>query len=226
MTYEKCPILSVVIVEEAIESGLKEKGYQVTEKSYTSSSGTKMKLAYSKTISDGTGAPIISTSLNTFIPCSGFDRERLILSGFEMNQIKFMLEKEEPLEKCETQSWRPKATGETRFRVAGHVSLAALQESNGVNTELAKVVPEDFLNSENPAFNIPFRKDIKLDIMTRHRYKWDIECEMKRKAFYESIKDLELYFQPLDFIKGLPDKMPGPLQIDSDDSINRGESSY
>ena len=62
--------------------------------------------------------------------------------------------------------------------------------------------------------------------MTRHRYKWDIECESDRKDFYESIKELELYFQPLDFIKRLPDKMPGSSQSDHNDGINSGESSY
>ncbi len=83
-----------------------------------------MGIAFSKTISDLAGAPIISTKVNTFVPCSGFDQERLILSGYAMQQIKFSLEKELPIETCQVQDWHEQERDRgSRFRVAGHVSL-------------------------------------------------------------------------------------------------------
>ena len=172
-----------MIINEGSVSKFQSQGYQTTQNSYPTADGSRMKLAFSKTVSSGSYSPIMGTAMNTYIPCSGYDRERLILSGYDMQQVKFSLEKEDPIETCPAQEWRSdttalsEETSTSRYRVVGHVPLSSLQESSGVNRALEEIVPSALLESDDPSFGMGYRKQIRLDLLTRHRYKWDIFCQ-------------------------------------------------
>ena len=79
-----CPILDVLVISDSDSEKWRDNGYQITEKGYPTSAESVAKIAFSKTTSriagDGPKEPIIHFTMNTFIPCMGYDYERLMLT--------------------------------------------------------------------------------------------------------------------------------------------------
>lgn len=58
--------------------------------------------------------------------------------------------------------------------------------------------------STGTAFDFDERLDIKLNLMSRRRYRWDIYCERlfekQHRAFFEVMSQIRPYFYPLEQI--------------------------
>ena len=94
MPYENnkrdCPIIDMLVIAAEQEGMWRNRGYQTTSKTFYSLAGNtfNLKIAFSKRTSrdktEGSLEPIISATLNTYVPCYGYDSERLILSGHQL----------------------------------------------------------------------------------------------------------------------------------------------
>ena len=102
-------------------------------------------------------SPFIGSELNTGPPCYGDDKERLILSTSQLEQLDFSLEKENPIVTCSSYSWR-RSTSEDRYTALKFsLSLSELQEASGVNERLRTVMP---IHMQEKYFNL--RDTVKL----------------------------------------------------------------
>ena len=100
--YEKefeCPIIDLFVVHQELIPHLTAHGYQVTEDGYQQDGGFKTHIAFSKSIKrkEVSHEPIISTALNSVVPCYGTERESLVLGDKGLELIKFPIEKEDPI---------------------------------------------------------------------------------------------------------------------------------
>ena len=111
----ECPILDIKIISVDEEQLWIDAGYKTTLSTWpargTGYSATK--IAFSTTTSNrGIGSngvsrePVISSALNTYIPCYGYDSDRLILSSYQMDKIQSPIEKDDPLQICPKHDWR------------------------------------------------------------------------------------------------------------------------
>ena len=71
-----------------------------------------------------------------------------------------------------------------------------MQEAAGVNDQLIEKLPEFYYNEQLSYLNI--REKLRIDVMTRMRYRWNIECERNdrttSKKFAESLYGIRNYF--------------------------------
>ena len=110
MDKSNCPILDIFLVsgKENIET-FQEQGFLFADGDLEIN-GFDTKIAYSKIITRfpfSSMEPIMSITLNTFLPCFGYESERLILSGpFTDDMADFTLEKEMPISACWPHKWR------------------------------------------------------------------------------------------------------------------------
>lgn len=103
---ENCPILDIIIISVDFEESWIRRGYKMTQNTFPNRGpGTSQtKLAFSKLYGrkqvNGQQEPIISTTINTYVPCFGYDNERLILSGDQIAKTFLPFEKEDPIQVC------------------------------------------------------------------------------------------------------------------------------
>ena len=102
----ECPILDIKVISVDKEQLWIDAGYETTPNTYPArgTGNSASKIAFSKETSNrhkgqsGTSRePVISSVLNTYIPCYGYDSDRLILSSYQMDQIQSSIEKDDPL---------------------------------------------------------------------------------------------------------------------------------
>lgn len=78
---------------------------------------------------------------------------------------------------------------------------------------MSEIIPEALLRSDNEDFGISAREDIKLTLMTRRRYRWELECDVPTATQSENtilrFEELRPYFRPLDELLLLPDRQTG-----------------
>ena len=158
-------------------------GYQVTEGSFVAQDLNRYHVAYSssKTTTSSSFEPLISTTpLNTQIPCSRPDHERLLVST---SIDQFTYEKESPLGSCPKYAWRSQdSNSNNRLQSVFSTNLYDLQESNGIFAAIQESQPEIF-----EKLDVSPRKEIQLDWTTRRRYEWNIECEGDFESFFEKL---------------------------------------
>ena len=78
----ECPIVDILLVHEDNIFQL-ESEFKITEKGYPNKDEKKTFIAFSKTLTreNESYAPIISSAINTGLPCYGPDKDRLIVSA-------------------------------------------------------------------------------------------------------------------------------------------------
>ena len=99
-----------------------------------------------------------------------------------MSNIKFTIEKEDPLEVCPYYSWRKTLEEDKRYQTIGFVNLDLMQSSNGVYDSLNSILPLESIDPKDPDFGLEVRETISMSVMTRRRYKWDVNCELKARS--------------------------------------------
>ena len=92
----ECPILDIKVISVDKEQLWIDAGYETTRSTWParSAGNPETKIAFSKTTSNRSKGlsgisrePVISSVLNTYIPCYGYDSDRLILSSYQMDKI-------------------------------------------------------------------------------------------------------------------------------------------
>ena len=130
------------------------------------------------------------------VPCYGPDRERLLLGERGMELLKFSIEREEPLAACPSYSWRDNSVDAQRFDSVGITTMHLIQESNGVFERLDARIPGWVANEE--ASFVQIRQLLKMQVLTRKRYGWDLACEARPEsssaAFYAALFEIRNFF--------------------------------
>ena len=93
------------------------------------------------------------------------------------------------------------------------LTLGELERDNGVYEALGTLMPGASESALEAAFGMSARDDIKLHVMTRKRYRWDMGCEkatvLKSRYFMETLWRVRQYFYPIDLISKFPGKHSG-----------------
>ena len=84
---------------------------------------------------------MISVTVNTEVPCFGYEKDRLILKTEQMENLTFTIEKELPIKACPEYEWKRTVDKDDRFNVIEWTSLGDLQESSGVYDAILKNIP-------------------------------------------------------------------------------------
>ena len=70
------------------------------------------------------------------------------------------------------------------------------------------------------------RKNIKLNLITRKRYRWDITCEYtenrKSRRFFRNLQAISYYFKPIEKMLTLPRNLIGYRHQQSDEEKEKG----
>jgi len=186
--HDKCPIIDILVVHEAMVEHLKGHAFKVTEIGYPQDDGFSTFIAFSQftTRREVGQEPIISTSINSVLPCYGPFQDNLVLSKIEAAMITFPFDKEKPIEQCPSYDWRIlNNRNDGRYNVIGSTSLYMLQYSNGVYQTLNSAVGGFQQEDLNDYLNA--RLSVQMFVMTRKRYRWNYECAEKPQDYFNKL---------------------------------------
>lgn len=146
------------------------------------------------------GAPLIKAGFSYGgDPCYGFNRDRMIFYQFESDAMQFLIEKEDTVRQCPVYDWRNR-TFDSRYDNIGEITLHQLQLENGVLDAIDKIIPLDYLSSDDRAFGIEARKNVDLRLFTQTLFSWDHKCDRNEstssKSFYDTLQSISHYFKP------------------------------